>query len=292
MLALNWRLTLIFIAAAPLLALVVVFASSRFRRIAKRIQHSMGDVTHVVSEAVSGFRVVKTFGGEDYEQGRFERASKVNRQQNLKMAMTRVFSSQLNETIITVALCGLILLLYRPDVGGALSGGEAVMFLSWAGMLGRPIRKLSEINAKLQRGIAAAEDVFSQLDAVVEIDQGEERLDRVTGELQFDGVSFRYQVDSPDVLKNINLQIAAGQKVALVGRSGSGKSTLASLLPRFYDAKQGVIKLDGIDITDFQLASLRQQIALVSQQVTLFNDTLRNNIAYGDLLMWTTLRFC
>ena len=283
MLALNWRLTLIFIAAAPLLALVVVFASSRFRRIAKRIQHSMGDVTHVVSEAVSGFRVVKTFGGEDYEQGRFERASKVNRQQNLKMAMTRVFSSQLNETIITVALCGLILLLYRPDVGGALSGGEAVMFLSWAGMLGRPIRKLSEINAKLQRGIAAAEDVFSQLDAVVEIDQGEERLDRVNGELQFDGVSFRYQVDSPDVLKNINLQIAAGQKVALVGRSGSGKSTLASLLPRFYDAKQGVIKLDGIDITDFQLASLRQQIALVSQQVTLFNDTLRNNIAYGDL---------
>ena len=184
MLALNWRLTLIFIAAAPLLALVVVFASSRFRRIAKRIQHSMGDVTHVVSEAVSGFRVVKTFGGENYEHSRFERASKVNRQQNLKMAMTRVFSSQLNETIITVALCGLILLLYRPDVGGALSGGEAVMFLSWAGMLGRPIRKLSEINAKLQRGIAAAEDVFSQLDAAVEVDQGKEQLGRINGELR------------------------------------------------------------------------------------------------------------
>ncbi|MED6342222.1 MAG: lipid A export permease/ATP-binding protein MsbA, partial [Pseudomonadota bacterium] len=283
MLALNWRLTLIFIAAAPLLALVVVFASSRFRRIAKRIQHSMGDVTHVVSEAVSGFRVVKTFGGENYEHSRFERASKVNRQQNLKMAMTRVFSSQLNETIITVALCGLILLLYRPDVGGALSGGEAVMFLSWAGMLGRPIRKLSEINAKLQRGIAAAEDVFSQLDAAVEVDQGKEQLGRINGELRFDGVSFRYQADGPDVLSDINLQIAAGQKVALVGRSGSGKSTLASLLPRFYDAKRGVIKLDGIDINDFQLASLRQQIALVSQQVTLFNDTLRNNIAYGDL---------
>ena len=261
MLALNWRLTLIFIAAAPLLALVVVFASSRFRRIAKRIQHSMGDVTHVVSEAVSGFRVVKTFGGENYEQSRFERASKVNRQQNLKMAMTRVFSSQLNETIITVALCGLILLLYRPDVGGALSGGEAVMFLSWAGMLGRPIRKLSEINAKLQRGIAAAEDVFSQLDAAVEVDQGKEQLGRINGELRFDGVSFRYQADGPDVLNDINLQIAAGQKVALVGRSGSGKSTLASLLPRFYDAKRGVIKLDGIDINDFQLASLRQQIA-------------------------------
>ena len=283
MLALNWRLTLIFIGAAPLLALVVVFASSRFRRIAKRIQHSMGDVTHVVSEAVSGFRVVKTFGGDRYEQDRFERASKINRQQNLKMAMTRVFSSQLNESIITVALCGLILLLYRPDVGGSLSGGEAVMFLSWAGMLGRPIRKLSEINAKLQRGIAAAEDVFAQLDSAIELDKGSEQIARVNGDLQFDNVSFRYQVDGPDVLKAINLSIATGQKVALVGRSGSGKSTLASLLPRFYDAKQGVIRIDGIDINDFQLPSLRQQISLVSQQVTLFNDTLRNNIAYGDL---------
>lgn len=283
MLALNWRLTLIFIASAPVLALVVVFASSRFRRIAKRIQHSMGDVTHVVSEAVSGFRVVKTFGGERYEKDRFERASKINRQQNLKMAMTRVFSSQLNESIITVALCGLILLLYRPDFGGALSGGEAVMFLSWAGMLGRPIRKLSEINAKLQRGIAAAEDVFRQLDSGVEVDQGIEMVARAKGELIFRDVSFRYSVDGPDVLKSINLDIEAGQKVALVGRSGSGKSTLASLLPRFYDVNQGTIEIDGVDVNDFRLVSLRRQIALVSQQVTLFNDTLRNNIAYGDL---------
>lgn len=283
MLALNWRLTLIFIAAAPLLALVVVFASGRFRRIAKRIQHSMGDVTHVVSEAVNGFKVVKTFGGERYEQSRFDRASKVNRQQNLKMAMTRVFSSQLNETIIAVALCSLILLLYRPDVGGGLSGGEAVMFLSWAGMLGRPIRKLSEINAKLQRGIAAAEDVFSQLDSGVEHDHGSQTLARANGQLLLQGVSFRYQDDGPDVLQDINLDIAAGQKVALVGRSGSGKSTLASLLPRFYDVGRGCISLDGVNINDIQLDSLRQQIALVTQQVTLFNDTLRNNIAYGDL---------
>ena len=283
MLALNWRLTLIFIAAAPLLALVVVFASGRFRRIAKRIQHSMGDVTHVVSEAVNGFKVVKTFGGERYEQSRFDRASKVNRQQNLKMAMTRVFSSQLNETIIAVALCSLILLLYRPDVGGGLSGGEAVMFLSWAGMLGRPIRKLSEINAKLQRGIAAAEDVFSQLDSGVEHDHGSQTLARANGQLLLQGVSFRYQDDGPDVLQDINLDIAAGQKVALVGRSGSGKSTLASLLPRFYDVGRGSISLDGVNINDIRLDSLRQQIALVTQQVTLFNDTLRNNIAYGDL---------
>lgn len=283
MLALNWRLTLIFIAAAPLLALVVVFASGRFRRIAKRIQHSMGDVTHVVSEAVNGFKVVKTFGGERYEQSRFDRASKVNRQQNLKMAMTRVFSSQLNETIIAVALCSLILLLYRPDVGGGLSGGEAVMFLSWAGMLGRPIRKLSEINAKLQRGIAAAEDVFSQLDSGVEHDHGSKTIARANGRLLLQDVSFRYQDDGPDVLRHINLDIAAGQKVALVGRSGSGKSTLASLLPRFYDVGKGSISIDGVNINDIQLTSLRQQIALVTQQVTLFNDTLRNNIAYGDL---------
>ena len=283
MLALNWRLTLIFIATAPLLALVVMFASGRFRRIAKRIQHSMGDVTHVVSEAVNGFKVVKTFGGERYEQSRFDRASRINRQQNLKMAMTRVFSSQLNETIIAVALCSLILLLYRPDVGGALSGGEAVMFLSWAGMLRRPIRKLSEINAKLQRGIAAAEDVFSQLDAGVEHDHGARAIARAEGRLCLQDVSFRYQDDGPDVLQNINLEIAAGQKVALVGRSGSGKSTLASLLPRFYDVSRGAISLDDVNINDIQLTSLREQIALVTQQVTLFNDTLRNNIAYGDL---------
>jgi len=281
MIYIDWHLTLLFIGMAPVLALVVIFASNRFRRISRRIQNSMGDVTHVVSEAVSGYRVVRTFGGREYESGRFERSSRVNRQQNLKMAITKVVSAQINETIVALALCILILLLY--DSASTMTSGQAVTFLGLAGMLGRPIRKLSEVNAKLQRGLAAAEDVFAQLDQSVENDQGPERLERAVGSLVFEDVSFQYGADLP-VLRHVSVSIEAGQTVALVGRSGSGKTTLASLIPRFYELESGRILLDGQDICDYDLESLRRQIALVSQQVTLFNDTLRNNIAYGDLL--------
>jgi subfamily B ATP-binding cassette protein MsbA len=281
MLWLNWQMTLLFVGAMPILALVVVFASSRFRRISKRIQNSMGDVTHVVSEAVSGYRVVRTFGGEKYEKGRFQKSSRVNRQQNLKMAVTKVFSTQINETIVALALCILVLLIY--DSAGSMTSGEAVTFLSWAGLLGRPIRKLSEVNAKLQRGLAAAEDVFGQLDQSLEEDQGGGQLERAVGNLEFEQVTFQYG-DGKPVLNDVSLTINAGQTVALVGRSGSGKTTMASLIPRFYELQQGRILLDGKDIRSYELRTLRKQIALVSQQVTLFNDTLRNNIAYGDLV--------
>jgi len=280
MLWLNWQMTLLFIGTLPILAMVVVFASNRFRRISKRIQNSMGDVTHVVSETVSGYRVVRTFGGKGYERRRFNRSSRVNRQQNLKMAVTKVFSTQLNETIVALAICLLILLLYES--AGDMSSGQAVTFLSWAGLLGRPIRKLSEVNAKLQRGLAAAEDVFGQLDQPVEIDEGQTAVERASGDLVFDRVSFHYGNEMP-VLREISLSISAGQTVALVGRSGSGKTTLASLIPRFYELQEGSILLDGRDLRDYNLTDLRSQVALVSQQVTLFNDTLRNNIAYGDL---------
>lgn len=280
MLWFNWQMTLVFIATAPILALVVVYASNRFRRISKRIQNSMGDVTHVVSETVSGYRVVRTFGGENYERRRFQRFSRANRQQNLKMTITKVTSAQLNETIVAVALCGMIFLL--SGAANDVSSGEAVTFLSWAGLLARPIRKLSEVNAKLQRGLAAAEDVFGQLDHRVESDAGEKALKNVRGEIEFEHVSFDY-ANGKNVLRDINLSVPAGQTVAIVGRSGSGKSTLVSLIPRFYDIEQGRILIDGQDIKHVSLASLRSQIALVSQNVTLFNDTLRNNIAYGDL---------
>ena len=279
----DWRLTLLFIAMAPVLGLIVVFASNRFRRISRRIQHSMGDVTHVVSEVANGYREVKIFGGQQQEEDRFLRASKVNRQQNMKMVITKVFSSQTNETIIALGLCGLIVVLYSPEFGVQLSSGKAVEFLVLAGMLGRPIRKLSEINAKLQRGFAAAEDIFRQLDSGIESNEGDFELDRAIGQVSIQDVSFRYTPDGPDVLKSIQLDIAPGQTVALVGRSGSGKSTLASLLPRFYDTAQGRITLDGINIQSYELSNLRKHISFVSQQVTLFNDSLRKNIAYGDM---------
>ena len=281
MLWMNWQLTLIFIATAPLLALIVYLASSRFRQISKRIQNSMGDVTHVVSESVSGYRVVRTFGGETYERDRFERHNRTNRQQNMKMAVTKVTSAQLNETIVVSAICGMILALLLDPSG--VTSGQGVTFLGMAALLTRPIRKLSEVNAKLQRGIAAAEDVFGQLDHPLEPDEVNRELSVSGGEIAFDNLSFEYEADKP-VLQNIDLTIGAGETVALVGRSGSGKTTLASLIPRFYSAQQGQIRIDGQNIADVSLASLRKNIALVSQNVTLFNDTLRNNIAYGDLV--------
>ena len=178
LLLIDWRLTMLFIAMAPLLGLIVVFASNRFRRISRRIQHSMGDVTHVVSEVANGYREVKILVDKTKRKKRFLAASKVNRQQNMKMAITKVLSSQTNESIIVLALCGLILVLYSPEFGVQLSSGKAVEFLVLAGMLGRPIRNLSEVNAKLQRGFAAAEDIFAQLDSGVEENLGTYTLER------------------------------------------------------------------------------------------------------------------
>ena len=283
MLYLSWALTLIFIAAVPVVALVVLYASRRFRAIAKRIQASMGDVTQVAAEAVSGYRVVRIFGGEDYERRRFQRISQANRRRNLKMVSTKVASTQIIQVLVVVAIALLIGLLARPNLGYGLSTGELVIFLGLAGMLARPIRKLTEVNARLQKGLAAAEDVFAQLDAERESDQGRKRVERVQGRIEFRAVCFAYAAEQGAVLRDINLTAAPGQTVALVGRSGSGKTTLASLIPRFREAESGQVLIDGVPVEEYDKANLRSQIALVSQQVTLFNDSLRANIAYGAL---------
>ena len=283
MLYLSWQLTLIFVAAVPLLAIVVMFASRRFRHISKRIQNSMGDVTHVASEAVNGYRVVKVYGGEGYEQQRFHRASRVNRQQSVKMTVTKVSSTQLNEVLVAAAISLLVLLLFKTGVGSEMSRGDVVTFLGLAGLLARPIRKLTDVNAKLQRGLAAAEDVFGQMDEPRESDTGSAEVSRVQGHLELKNVSFAYQTGRESVIKNVSLTIEPGQTLALVGRSGSGKSTIASLIPRFYEVGSGEILLDGRPIQEYTLRSLRDQIALVNQQITLFNDTLEKNIAYGGL---------
>ncbi len=283
MVYLNWQLTLIFVASVPVVALVVLAASRRFRRIARRIQGSMRDVTHVTAELVAGYRVVRIFGGEQYERGRFVRASNANRRQNLKMVMTKVTSTHVVQILVVAAVAVLIALLARPEIVGGLSVGNFTGFLMFAGLLVRPVRRLTEINARLQRGLAAAEDVFGQLDAETEVDSGTHTAPRVQGRIEFRDVHFAYERSTTDVLHGIDLTIEPGQTVALVGRSGSGKSTIASLIPRFYDVQRGEVCIDGTPVQDYAKHDLRRHIALVSQQVTLFNDTLAANIAYGSL---------
>ena len=283
MLYANWMLTLIFLAVAPIVGLIVRYASHRFRRISRRVQRSMGDVTQIAFEAVSGYRVMRTFGGEPYERDRFAAASERNRRQNLKMAATKAVSTQTIQLLVAIALALLVGLLFQPGVAAGMSSGDLIAYIGYAGLLANPIKKLSEVNARLQRGLAAAEDVFWQLDQAPEPDTGEQTLERALGRIEFRNVSFRYEEGARDALRDVSFTVEPGETVALVGRSGAGKSTLASLIARFYDATGGTILLDGVPVEDYTLAALREQIALVTQQVTLFNDTLRRNIAYGRL---------
>lgn len=279
----NWKLTLIFVALGPLIGLVVSYASKRFRKISRRIQSSMGDITHVSSESITGYRVVRTFGGEDYERARFGEVADRTMRQGLKMASTQAIATPVVQVLVALALAALVWVMLAPEIRGAMTTGELVAFITAAATMAKPIRQVTSVHSKIQKGVAAAHDVFSTMDEEPEEDTGQYTPERVDGAIRFDNVCFRYQDTLDDVLHQINLDIPAGQSVALVGRSGSGKSTLVSLLPRFYEYQQGEIRLDGHAITEFSLAALRAQIALVTQNVVLFNDTIAANIAYGSL---------
>lgn len=277
----NWLLTLLFLGVTPLIGLVVNYVSKRFRRISKRIQHSMGDVTHVASEAISGQRVVRTHGAEEYEKQRFTRVSEENRRQSMKEAMTRAASSPVILMLVAISMALLVWLAMAPALLENMTPGEFVAFITAAALMVKPVRQLTEINSEIQKGIAAASELFSLLDEPSEVDKGKLLPQQLRGDVELEGVRFHYGEGQPDVLHGIDLQIASGELVALVGRSGSGKSTLVNLLPRFYTPTQGRITIDGVNINDYQLAPLRQNIAIVSQQITLFNTTIADNIAYG-----------
>ena len=283
MLYLNWMLTGIFLVIAPVVGVIVRYASRRFRRISARIQDSMGDVTHVASEAVSAYRDVKVYGGEDYERRRFVSASETNRRQNLKMTATKASSAQVIQLLAAGGIATLVALVLQPEIAGVMSPGKMIAYLGLAGLLANPIKRLSDVNARLQRGLAAADDIFAQLDHDAEEDAGDLDVERVDGEIRFENVSFAYDPGQP-VVTDVSFAIQPGQTVALVGRSGSGKSTIASLIARFYEPSSGRILLDGEPLGRYRLPCLRRQIALVPQHVTLFNDTLANNIAYGGLV--------
>ncbi len=279
---LNWKLALFLFIAAPFIALIVGVAAKRLRKISSKIQTAMGDVTHVASETINGYEEVKSFGGENYEIERFEKASDNNRRQNLKLEATNSIASPLVQIFVSAALALITWLALDASVVSVMTPGTFIAFFSAAGMLAKPVRQLSEINSQIQKGLAAAEDIFSQIDEKPELNDGKFKTEKVNGKITFKDVSFSYTASSIQIINNINLDINTGESVAFVGKSGAGKTTLMSLLPRFYDDFDGEIRIDDVLIKDFDIKNLRSHIALVSQNITLFNDTIANNINYGS----------
>ena len=283
LLYLNWKLTLVFVAVIPFISAVVLFATGKFRKHSKRIQTSMGDVTQILSETLKGLKVIRTFGASEQQAGKFTRTSELNMRQNLKLALTAAISAPIIQTLVASAIAMLTWLAMAPEALAAITPGEFAAFITAAGSLLKPVRQTSKVNADIQKGLAAAASIFALLDESPENDTGTFEKDRVQGRVEFRHVSFRYQAGQEPVLSDLNFLCEPGQTVAIVGRSGSGKSTLVNLLPRFYELDEGEILIDLVPHHEFRLANLRHQIALVSQQVVLFNGTIRENVAYGEL---------
>jgi subfamily B ATP-binding cassette protein MsbA len=277
----DWQLSLIVFAIAPPTALVVRYFSRRMRRLSRSLQNSVGDITRVIQEAINGNREVRIFGAEDYERRRFHDINNWIRRYNMKVAV----ASEINVPVVQIFTVGaLAIVVYFAAIqsqSGGITVGEFVSLITALALLSAPIKRLTKLNVQLQSGLAAAESVFNLIDETPEIDQGKTTIDLARGNIAFRQVSYTHVGTSGPVLRDINLDIAAGQTIALVGPSGGGKTTLASLLPRFYNPTSGTILLDGVDIQDITLASLRRQIAFVGQHIILFNDSVAANIAYG-----------
>jgi subfamily B ATP-binding cassette protein MsbA len=278
----NWQLSLIFLAVAPLLGIFIGYIGKRLRKYSRRIQDSVGGITEVCTEAISGYKEVRLYGEREKEEERFRLASHHNMTQSLKMSFFSAASSPIVQVMLWCAMAVIVwLALGMFETGTA---GDFVAYIGAAGMLAKPIRQLTEVYSQIQKGLAACDDLYQFIDSDIEVDSGDYSVDRVEGRVEFKNLSFAYRNSDQDVIKNINLTIEPGQTVALVGLSGSGKSTLISLLARFYDHDRGQLLVDGVDVTDYSLVNLRKQIAIVNQSATLFNDSIYNNIAYGNPL--------
>ena len=269
--------------AAPIVAGLVAVMSRAFRRYGTRIQTSMGDATRVTEEALSGSRIVKVFEGQRHQQQRFSEINERNRKQFMKLVATRAAGDALSQYTLTIAVSAMIALAFSETLLQELDAATFIGFLVALGMMLTPMKRLVNINAVLQRGIAAGITLFETLDQPGEPDTGTRRLERARGEVEFCGVCFTYDEAKGRVLHDIGFRVPAGNTVALVGRSGSGKSTLVGLLPRFYDVEAGEVLVDGVDTREYRLRDLRRQLSLVSQDVLLFDDTIANNIAFGAL---------
>lgn len=277
------RLTLALFVMAPLIAALVWFVGRRYRRISHRIQHSVGSVTGVVEEVVGGQREVKVYGGRDYERRRFADINEQNRRLNLKVASTNALSTALVQIIAACALAAVVFFATRPSMLATMTAGSFMATITAMIAMLPSLKRLTTVQAMMQRGVAAAQDLFGVIDTPGETDVGTLQIERSRGEIVLERVSLRYPGASADALQEVDLVCPAGKVTALVGRSGSGKTTLASLIPRFYEPDAGRVLLDGRPLQEWTLASLRDQIALVSQHVVLFNDSIARNIAYGSL---------
>jgi subfamily B ATP-binding cassette protein MsbA len=281
MLYVDAALSAIFLLVAPVMALAIKYATKRFRHYGKRVQERMGSLSHAAQEVIEAHRVVKAFGGEDYETQRFAAVNEKTRSLQMKIVATDSISVPLVQLIAAIAIGVIVYLSTLQGLRDDITVGTFMSFIVAMGLLLPPVKRLTAVNSHLQRGIVAAESLFELIDSEIESDTGQRSLQRAEGHVEYRHVTHVYDPEKGAVLRDLSLIIEPGRSVALVGRSGSGKSTIASLLPRFYDPTEGTVLIDGIDVRELSLASLRAQISLVTQDVVLFNDSVANNIAYG-----------
>ncbi|MBU6459375.1 MAG: lipid A export permease/ATP-binding protein MsbA [Proteobacteria bacterium] len=288
MLYLNWKLTLITFAVIPLIYLVVRQASARLRSMSLKTQSNLGDLTHILEEAIAGQKVVKIFGGENREYERFVEASNWSRRFTMKRLAASAANVPIVQIISAIALSGIIYVATKQAIDNHTTVGGFVSFITAMLLLFSPIKRLTSVNDTLQRGLAAAQTIFTLLDASPEKDTGYLQPKQIQGALQFKNISIHYPGTHTPALNKLNLEIKAGETIALVGPSGSGKTTLVNLIPRFYIPEEGDVFLDGVHLNDITLTHLRSHIAMVSQDIVLFNDTIHNNIAYGGQINAST----
>lgn len=278
---LNWKLTLIFLAIAPLIAIIVASVGRKLRKLSSKVQDSIADITQVCSEAITGNRMVKTFLGEKREIDRFVEVNEKNYSQQMKMVKIQALNTPVMQLIIVIAMGAIVFLILAPEFLSQMTTGQYVAYITTIGLIPKPVRQLAGINATIQKGIAAAINIFAVLDLEPEVNTGTQRIKKLRGNIEVRDLKFAYNDTDRPALNGISFTAKPGQVVALVGRSGSGKSTLASLIARFYDYKDGSILVDGVDIRDYDLYDYRAQLGIVTQNVVMFNDTIMNNIAYG-----------
>ena len=280
MIFLSPMLASVIFIVAPAIALLVRFLSQLFRRYSERIQDSMGDVTHAIKETLQNHRIIKIFDGQDFEKERFSVVNENNRKHNMKLFSTKAIGDAVTIFLSSLGVAGVVYVATLDEVRSTMTVGDFSGFITAMVLLMTPLKRLTNVNAMIQKGIAAAGSIFSLIDEKDERDRGTTEAERVGGSISFQGVNFSYD-DNKRTLEGINLTIHSNEKLAIVGKSGSGKTTLVNLIPRFYDISSGKLMIDSENIENYSLRSLRSNISLVTQEVTLFNDTIFNNIAYG-----------